>query len=111
VRSELLQRALSADGVAYAWDSAVGTPLQLGAVPVVADRFDWTPFHRFFAETFFIRRLRLLVNVRVPAIIIPFEIRGRGLAAQIAVDTLIIDVKFAGYVLGVFVRCVGHVFP
>jgi hypothetical protein len=45
----------------------------------------------------------------VAAIIIAFEIRRRSLAAQIAVDTLIIDVKFARYVLGVFVRCVGHV--
>jgi hypothetical protein len=39
----------------------------------------------------------------VPAIIVPFEIRWRGFAAQIAVDALIVDVKFARYVLGVFV--------
>jgi hypothetical protein len=84
---------------------------KLCAVPVVADRFDRAAFHRFFAETFFVGRLRLLVHVRVAAIIIPFEIRGSGLAAQIAVDALIIDVKFARYILGVFVRCVGHVFP
>jgi len=45
----------------------------------------------------------------VAAIIIAFEIRRRSLAAQIAVDTLIIDVKFARYVLGVFVHCVGHI--
>jgi hypothetical protein len=81
------------------------------AVAVASDRFDWATFHRFFAEAFFVGRLRLLVNVRVAAIIIPFEIRGGGLAAQIAVDTLIIDVEFARYVLGVFVRGVGHVFP
>jgi hypothetical protein len=84
-------------------------PLQLRAVPIVADRFDRATFHRFFAETLFVRRLRLFVNIGVAAIIIPFEIRRGGLAAQIAVDALIIDVKFAGYVLGVFVRCVGHV--
>jgi hypothetical protein len=45
----------------------------------------------------------------VAAVIVAFKIGGSGLAAQIAVDALIIDVKFAGYVLGVFVRCVGHV--
>jgi hypothetical protein len=83
--------------------------LQLRPVPVVADRFDWATFHRFFAETFFIRRLRLFIDVRVAAIIIPFEIRGRGLAAQIAVDALIIDIEFARYAFGVFVRCVRHV--
>jgi hypothetical protein len=40
----------------------------------------------------------------VAAIIVPFEIRGGRFAAQIAVDALIIDVEFARYVLGVFVR-------
>src|SRR4029453_11299040 len=79
-------------------------PLQTGAVPVVADRFDRAAFHRFFAETFFVRRLRLLVDVGVPAVIVSFEIGGGRFAAQIAVDALIIDVEFARYVLGVFVR-------
>jgi hypothetical protein len=83
---------------------------ELGAVPVVADRFDGTAFHRFFTETFFVGCLRLLVHVGVAAVIVPFKIGGCGLAAQIAVDALIIDVEFARYVLGVFVRCVGHVF-
>jgi len=93
-------------------DSAVrDRRYKLGAVPVVADRFDGAAFHRFLAETFFVGRLRLLVNVGVAAIIIPFEIRGGRLAAQVAVDALIIDVEFARYVLGVFVRGVGHVFP
>ena len=74
------------------------------AVPVAADRFDRAAFHRFFAETFFVRRLRLLVHVGVPAVIVSFEIGGGRFAAQIAVDALIIDVEFARYVLGVFVR-------
>jgi hypothetical protein len=79
-------------------------PYHLGAIPVTANRFDWTAFHRFFAETFFVGRLRLLVHVGMTAVIVPFEIGGRGFAAQIAVDALIIDVEFARYVLGVFVR-------
>jgi hypothetical protein len=82
---------------------------KLCAVSVVPDRFNRTPFHGFFAETFFVGRLRLLVNVRVAAIIVPFKVCGSRLAAQITVDALIIDVKFARYVLWVFVRCVGHV--
>jgi len=81
----------------------------LRAVPVVADRFDGAAFHSFFAQTFFVWRLRLLVNIGVAAIIVPFEVRGSRLTAQIAVDALIIDIEFARYVLGVFVRCVGHV--
>jgi hypothetical protein len=44
------------------------------------------------------------------AVIVPLEIGGRGFAAQIAIDALIIDVEFARYVFGVFVRGIGHVF-
>src|SRR5262249_34545175 len=82
---------------------------EISTVSRVADCLDGTAFHRFLAETFFLRGFRLLVHVGVAPIIIPFEIRGSGLAAQIAVDALIIDIEFARYVLGVFVRCVGHV--
>src|SRR6188474_2759072 len=55
-------------------------------------------------ETFFVGCLRLLVYVGVPAVIVAFEIGWSRFAAQIAVDALIIDVEFARYVLGVFVR-------
>ena len=79
-------------------------PYHLRAVPVAANRFDRASFHRFFAETFFVGRLWLLVHVGVAAVIVSFEIRGGRFAAQIAVDALIIDVEFARYVLGVFVR-------
>jgi hypothetical protein len=44
------------------------------------------------------------------AVIVPFEIGGRGLPAQIAIDALIIDVEFARYVFGVFVRGISHGF-
>ena len=45
------------------------------------------------------------------AIVVTLEIGRRGLPAQIAVDTLIIDVEFARYVFGVFVRDIGHGLP
>ena len=45
------------------------------------------------------------------AVVVTLEIGGRGFAAQIAVDTLIIDVEFARYVFGVFVRDIGHGLP
>jgi hypothetical protein len=44
------------------------------------------------------------------AVIVPFEIGRRGFAAQVAIDTLIIDIEFARYVFGVFVRDIGHGF-
>jgi hypothetical protein len=46
----------------------------------------------------------------VAAIVVALEIGGRGFAAQIAVDALIIDVKLACYIFGVFVRGIGHSF-
>jgi hypothetical protein len=78
---------------------------------VIADGFDRTSFHRFFAERFLFRTLRLFVNVGMAAVVIAFEIGGRGFAAQIAVNALIIDIEFARYVIGVFVCSVGHIFP
>jgi hypothetical protein len=46
----------------------------------------------------------------VAAIVVALEIGRRSFAAQIAVDALIIDIEFAFYVFGVFVRGVGHSF-
>jgi hypothetical protein len=80
-------------------------------VTVVADCFDRAAFHRFLAKSFFFRAFWLFVNVGVAPVIISFKIGRRRFAAQIAVNALIIDIEFALYVLGVFVRGVGHVFP
>src|SRR5438270_8348818 len=82
----------------------------LRSVTIIADCFDRTAFHRFFAKSFFVRRLWLFINVGMAAVIVPLEIGGRGFTAQIAVDALIIDVKFARYVFGVFVCGIGHGF-
>jgi len=82
-----------------------------GAVSVIANGFNRAAFHCFLAEAFFVGRLRLLVNVGVAAVVIPLEVRRSGFAAQITIDALIIDIEFARYVLGIFVRGVGHVFP
>src|SRR5207249_9829490 len=82
----------------------------LRPVPIIADRFDRTAFHRFFAKSFFFRRLWLFINVGMAAVTVPLEIGGRRFTAQIAVDALIIDVKFARYVFRVFVCRNGHGF-
>ena len=78
---------------------------------VVADRFDRAAFHCLFAKSFFFRRFRLFIDIRVAAVVVPLEIGRRGFAAQIAIDALIIDIEFAWYVFGVFVRDIGHGFP
>src|SRR4029077_11462668 len=77
---------------------------------VIADRFDRASFHRFFTKSFFLRRLRLFVDIRMASVVVPLEIRGSGFAAQIAVDALIVYVEFARYVFGVFVSDIGHGF-
>jgi hypothetical protein len=81
------------------------------AISVIANGFNRAAFHRFFAEPFLLWTLRLLVNVGVAAVVIPLEVCRSGFAAQITIDALIIDIEFARYVLGIFVRGVGHVFP
>src|SRR5947209_8289820 len=83
-------------------------PLQLTAV--VADRFDRAAFHRFLAKTLFLRRFRLLVNVRMSAVVVAFKVRRRRFTAKIAVDALIIDIKLSRNVLGIFVCSVSHIF-
>src|SRR6266571_6233633 len=48
---------------------------------VVTDRFDRAAFHRFFAESFFLGRFGLLVDVGVTAVVVAFEIRRCSLPA------------------------------
>jgi hypothetical protein len=86
-------------------------PYQLRAIAIVTDRFDRTAFHRFFAKSFFLWRLRLFIDIGMATVIIPLEVCGRGFAAQITVNALIIDVEFARNVLGVFVCGISHGFP
>src|SRR5262245_9586949 len=76
---------------------------------VVTDRFDRATFHRFLAKTFFLRRFRLLVDIRVTAVVVPLEVGGRCFPAQITVDALFIDVEFASSVFGIFVGDISHI--
>jgi len=86
----------------------VGEQCRIRAHAVVANGFDRTTFHRFFAERFLLWALWLLVNIGMTAVVVTLKIGGRSFAAQIAVDALIIDVEFARYVFSIFVRNVGH---
>src|SRR5471032_2943370 len=75
---------------------------------VIADRFHGTAFHRFLAKLLLFGSRRLLVNVGVAAIIIAAKVARGGLAAQITVDTLVIDIKLACEVFGIAVCDVSH---
>src|SRR2546423_2550713 len=88
---------------------AAGPWLQLSAVG--ADRFDRAAFHGFLAKRFFLGALRLLVNEGVAAVVVALVIGGRGFAAKIAIDALIVDVVGTGNVLRVFVCGIGHILP
>src|SRR6266403_5435430 len=69
------------------------------AFAIVADGFDWTSFHGFLAKRLLLRGGRLLQRIGVA---------GSGFPAQVAVNALVIDVKFSGHVSRVFIRNVGH---
>jgi hypothetical protein len=102
---------VSADVLAFPLDSAVVDHRYRTLRAIVTDGFHGATFHRFFAEPFFFRRFRLLVNVGMAAIIVALEIGRSRFAAQIAIDALIIDIEFASYVSRVLVCGIGHSFP
>jgi hypothetical protein len=43
------------------------------------------------------------------AVIVAFEIRRRGFAAEVAVDALVIDIELSLYVLRIFIGNIGHI--
>ena len=75
---------------------------------VIADGFDGTTFHCFFALGFFVGSRWLFENKRVTAVVVAREIGRRGFAAQITIDALIIDVIFSSYVFWIFICDVSH---
>ena len=71
--------------------------LTVGAI--VADGFDRTTVHGFDAESFLFLICRLGLDVGITPIVGTSEIIRRGFPAQVAVDALIVHVKFS---VGVF---------
>jgi len=84
-----------------------GPVLKLFAV--AADGLHRTTFHGFLAEGFLFGGLGLFENVRMPTIVVPFEVGRSRLSAQVAVDALVVDVECAEDVLRIAVGCVSHV--
>jgi len=75
---------------------------------VVADRFDGAAFHGLLAESLLLGSLGLLEDIGVTAILIALEIGRSGLAAEIAVDALVVAVVCACDILGILVGYVSH---
>ncbi len=75
---------------------------------VVADRFDRAGVHRFLALGLFLGSLGLLHHVREALVFLAGEVRRRRDAADVAVDTLRVDVEFSRNVLRVTVVFVRH---
>src|SRR5689334_884415 len=78
------------------------------AVAVVADGFDRAAFEGFHALGDFFFGGRLLMDERIATLVIAREEIRSSLAAQVAVDALLVDVEFPGGVRGPFVCFVRH---
>jgi hypothetical protein len=89
--------------------SRPGAGFLKGLLRVVSDRLDRAAIHRLFAKSLLLGSLRLFINIAVAAIVVALEIRRSGLAAQIAVDALVIHEKLTLYVVAVFVCYVCHI--
>src|SRR6202030_399304 len=74
------------------------------AFAIVADGFNRTSFHGFLAKRLLLRGGRLLKHIGVAAVVAAREISGCGFPAQVAVNALVIDVKFSRHVFRVFIR-------
>src|SRR5690348_2311706 len=70
---------------------------------IVPDRLYRTCIEGFLAELQLFRALGLFVDVGISVLVIAAEVCRRSVAADIAVDTLAVDIKFAGRVIGEFV--------
>ena len=88
---------------------ATGTAERAGWLgSVIADGLDRAAFFGFLAAGFFFGRLRLLAEEGVTTVLVTLEIVGRGLAAQGAIDALVIDVILARNVFRILVCSVSH---
>jgi hypothetical protein len=75
---------------------------------VLADRLHRTRHQRFLAQLCFFGRLRLFIDIRVTVLVIPRKVRGRGVAAYVAIYAIVIDVVFTGVIVGEFVLKFSH---
>jgi hypothetical protein len=69
-----------------------------GYLAIVSDGFDRTAEKCFFTSCALLFSQRLLVNKRITVFVRAFEVVGRGIAANVAVDAAGVHVIAAGYV-------------
>jgi hypothetical protein len=75
---------------------------------VLPDRLDRTRHQRFLAQLSFFGCLGLFIDIRITILVIPRKVRGRGIAAHVAIYAIVIDVVFTGGIVGEFVLKFGH---
>jgi hypothetical protein len=75
---------------------------------ILSDRLYRARHQRFLAQLGFFGRLGLFIDIRVPVLVIPCKVRGRGIAAHVAIYAIVIDVVFTGGIVGEFVLKFGH---
>ena len=88
------------------WPEAWSLGRKLGGV--VADCLDRASFHGLLAESFLLGRLGLLVDIGVASIFIAGEVSRSSLAAEIAVDALVVAIIGTSDILGIFVGYISH---
>lgn len=86
----------------------VGGDPEVKQLAVATDGLDRATGEGFLAESAFFVGLRLLENVGMAAVVITLEVCWRGLAAEVAVDALIVHVVGTFSVMGEFVCSVSH---
>jgi uncharacterized protein len=83
------------------------SPLDQG-LGVVTDRLNRATFHGFLAKSLLLGSLGLLENIGMTAVIVTLEISRSSLAAQVAIDALVIAVVSARNILRILVGYISH---
>jgi hypothetical protein len=80
--------------------------VELGAV--ITDSLDRAALFGFLASSFLIGACGLLKHVAIAAVLVALEVIRRGLAAQITVNALVVDIILSRHVLRIFVCYISH---
>ena len=78
------------------------------AFAVITDRLYRTGIERLAAKLLFIGGFRLLIDERIAVLVVAGKVGRCGVAANVTVDALLIDVKAAGDIVGKFVFGLCH---
>src|SRR6478672_5378633 len=79
------------------------------AVAIAANGLDWTSLHSLFAQRFFVRILRLFINIGVTTVVVARKICRRRLPTKVAIDALVINVESTSSILRILICNVSHI--